>query len=255
MASAGRLIATADDVGLHRLMNEGAIRAHREGIVNACSVVANGREFDHAVGLLKKNSALEPGVHLTMVEEKPLTSGFTSFPKNWRAFVRAWTLRQIDARLLEAEMRAQIEKVRAAGLHPTHLNSHQHLHALPGVASIVKRLQSEYGIAYLRVPRDRGGVHRRAAMKALAALARNLGDSSTIGIADAGHLTLSRLLDLLDHVSGVTELVTHPGLAGEIPYDWGYNWEVETIALCEPALREAIRANGITLITPSQATP
>jgi predicted glycoside hydrolase/deacetylase ChbG (UPF0249 family) len=252
MASARRLIATADDVGLHRLMNEGAIRAHREGIINACSVVANGREFDHAVALLKKYPGLEPGVHLTFVEEKPLTSGFTSFPENWRAFVRAWTLRRIDAGKLESELRAQIEKVSAAGLRPTHLNSHQHLHALPGIAKIVKRLQSEYGIGYLRVPRDRGGLRRRTAMTLLAVLARNLGDRSTIGIADAGHLTLGRLLELLEHVSGVTELVTHPGLGGEIPYDWGYNWEVETAALCEPALREALRAQGITLVRPSE---
>jgi len=37
-----RLIVTADDVGLHRGMTDGALQAHETGIVTACSVVANG---------------------------------------------------------------------------------------------------------------------------------------------------------------------------------------------------------------------
>src|SRR5207247_1632342 len=48
-----RLIVTADDVGLDQGMTEGAIRAQREGIVTACSIVANGRQFDDAVAKLR----------------------------------------------------------------------------------------------------------------------------------------------------------------------------------------------------------
>src|SRR4029079_10266433 len=69
-----KLIVTADDVGLHRGMTEGAIRAHRDGIVTACSIVANGRDFDDAVARLRDVPSLEAGVHLTMVEEIALTT-------------------------------------------------------------------------------------------------------------------------------------------------------------------------------------
>ena len=71
--AAKRLIVTADDVGLHRGMTEGAIRAHRDGIVTACSIVANGGAFDDAVARLQETPSLEVGVHLTLVEERSLT--------------------------------------------------------------------------------------------------------------------------------------------------------------------------------------
>src|SRR5438105_1851652 len=68
-----RLIVTADDVGLHGGMTAGAIRAHREGVVTACSVVANGVAFYDAVERLRDVPSLEVGVHLTLVEERSLT--------------------------------------------------------------------------------------------------------------------------------------------------------------------------------------
>ena len=67
------LIVTADDVGLHPGINEAAIRAHREGIVTSCSIVANGVAFDDAIARLRDAPSLEAGVHLTLVEERPLT--------------------------------------------------------------------------------------------------------------------------------------------------------------------------------------
>src|SRR5687768_3715380 len=80
-----RLIVTADDVGLHPGMTEGAIRAHLDGIVTACSVVANGAAFDDAVARLRDVPSLEVGVHLTLVEEHPLTA--IRFPQKYTSFV------------------------------------------------------------------------------------------------------------------------------------------------------------------------
>ena len=245
-----KLIVTADDVGLHRGMNEGTIKAHREGLVTACSVVANGREFEHAVELLRENQGLEVGVHLTFVEEKPLTD--MTFPRKWPVFL--WRSLQFNYDALEAELRAQIERVLATGLQVTHLNSHQHLHVLPRVREIVGGLASEHGIAYIRVPADRGGESRQLSMRALRMFSyAGQGNDHTIGIAEAGHLTAERIVRLLDHVEGVTELVAHPGL-GDIArwYDWGYDWEEETAALCDPVVGEAVRARGIVLTTPSR---
>src|SRR3954462_12100516 len=77
-----RLIVTADDVGLDRGMTEGAIRAHRQGIVTACSVVANGLAFDDAIARLRDVPWLEVGVHLALVEERSLTTG-SPMPRNY----------------------------------------------------------------------------------------------------------------------------------------------------------------------------
>ena len=149
-------------------MTEGAIRAHRDGIVTACSIVANGREFDDAAARLRDVPSLEVGVHLALVEERALTTGEV-MPRNYIRFI----LRRRDD--VEPELRAQIEKVLAAGLRVTHLNGHQHLHMLPRVRRVVERLAREYAIDYVRVVNDRGGRGRRlgvAVLNGLSSLSR-----------------------------------------------------------------------------------
>jgi predicted glycoside hydrolase/deacetylase ChbG (UPF0249 family) len=245
-----RLIVTADDAGLHPGMTEGAIRGHREGIVTACSLVANGAAFDDAVTRLRELPSLEVGVHLTLVAERPLTA--MRFPKSYIGF--AARHRFVSESSIERELRAQVENVLATGLRITHLNGHQHLHLLPRVYRIVEKLAREHHIDYIRVVNDRGGraaLPRRMAVSVLSALGRRVDPSRrTIGVAEAGHLR--DIEPLLDFVEGTTELVTHPGV-GVGGYGWGYGWEEELRAVCDPRLREAMRQRGIELIKPSEA--
>jgi chitin disaccharide deacetylase len=249
--NARRLIVTADDVGLDRGMTEGAIRAHREGIVTACSVVANGAAFDDAVERLRDVPSLAVGVHLALVEERSLTN--LRMPRKYTAFVPLYLARVISIDVIERELRAQIERVLATGLPVTHLNGHQHLHVLPRIFAVVARLAREYRIPYVRIVDDRGGTARSLAMSALSAFGRRARNAAftndrTIGVAVAGHL--DDVVPLLDHVEGVTELVTHPGI-GVMSYPhWGYEWDRETRALCAPGLREEIAKRGIELTPP-----
>ena len=245
-----RLIVTADDVGLDSGMTEGAIRAHHEGIVTACSVVANGIHFADAIARLRDAPLLEVGVHLALIEERSLTTG-SPMPRN---YVRYLLGRKPDP---ERELRAQIERVVKTGLRVTHLNGHQHLHVWPRIAKIVARLSDEYGIPYVRRVDDRGGRAgrvRRAQIAVLNRLGRRARGKNdhTIGIAEAGHLTAERIVELLEHVDGVTELVTHPGVGVSRFYaHWGYAWDEETRALCDPRVREAVAARHIKLVAPS----
>ncbi len=240
-----RLIVTADDVGLDRGMTEGAIRAHRDGIVTACSIVANGREFDNAVARLRDVPSLEIGVHLTLVEERALTTG-RMMPKNYVRFLVA------GPRNVEGELRAQIERVLGTGLRVTHLNGHQHLHLW--VFETVSRLAAEYGIGYIRRVNDRGGTAgpvRRASIAILNRIGRGTNDR-TIGVLEAGHL--KDVEPLLDFVDGVTELVTHPGVGVSGYGHWKYEWDAETAALCDPRLPEALARRGIQLMGPDGVT-
>ncbi|HEV7488312.1 MAG TPA: ChbG/HpnK family deacetylase [Thermoanaerobaculia bacterium] len=245
--AAKRLIVTADDVGLHRGMTEGAIRAHRDGVVTACSLVANGVAFYDAVERLRDAPSLEVGVHLTLVEERSLTG--MRVPNSYVGFL----LGQKDVAAIERELRAQIERVLAAGLRVTHLNGHQHVHMWPHVFAIVSELADEYGIGYVRRVRDRGGrggIVRRISIAALNALGSG---GSTIGVMEAGHLTADRIVQLLRYVRGTTELVTHPGIDVDAYPHWNYDWNAETEALCDPRVREAIADRGIELVAPGSA--
>src|SRR5258706_13795818 len=203
-------------------MTEGAIRAHRDGIVTACSIVANGRAFDDAVARLRETPSLEVGVHLALVEERALTTG-RPMPRGYVQFLLS--RRRVG---VERELRAQIERVLATGLRVAHVNGPQHLHAVPSIFRLVIRLAGEYGIPYVRAPRDAGGsggVARRMAVRALAMLTPDGGTNDrTIGIVEAGHLTADRLLALLGDVEGGTELVTHPGGHVRGYAHWAHEW-------------------------------
>jgi predicted glycoside hydrolase/deacetylase ChbG (UPF0249 family) len=247
-----RLIVTADDAGLDRGMTEGAIRGHRQGIVTACSVVACGREFDDAVARLRDVPSLEVGVHLTLVEEQSLTG--IALPKSWRSFVPSYVAGRIKLPQIIDELRAQIDKVLATGLRVTHLNSHQHLHALREIFAIVLQLGREHDIAYVRRVHDfggHGGLMRRAAVGVLNRIGRTAPGKNdrTIGVMEAGHVT--RIEPLLDHVDGVTELVMHPGSGVSGYGHWNYDWEGELRALCDPELRNVIARRWIELTAPS----
>ncbi len=243
-----RLIVTADDAGLDPGMTAGVIEAHRNGIVTACSVVANGVAFDDAIGRLRDTPSLAAGIHLALVEERALTTG-KPMPRDYVHFMLA------NKGDVERELRAQIEKVLATGLHVSHLNGHQHLHMLPKLFELVERLAIEYHIPYIRRVRDYGGrvpLPRRLAINGLSRLGRRAKGTNdrTIGVANAGHLDAAQILELLDYVDGLTELVTHPGLSVTRYPHWRYEWDQETAALCDPRLREAITARGIELTKP-----
>ncbi|HEX7706678.1 MAG TPA: ChbG/HpnK family deacetylase [Thermoanaerobaculia bacterium] len=252
------LIVTADDVGLDRGMTEGALRAHRDGIVTACSLVATGAAFDDAVERLRDTPSIEVGVHLTLVEEEPLT--VIRCPRKFTTFVPLYLLGLIPLAAIERELRAQVERVVATGLRVTHLNGHQHLHLLPGIFEIVTRIAFDHQIPYVRIVDDapHGGIGfaRRIGIASLSALGRRarrtgLTNDRTVGVGAAGELR--EVVALLDHVEGVTELVTHPGIGVRGYPRWGYDWEGETTALCDPRLRQELAIRGIELTTPSHA--
>jgi predicted glycoside hydrolase/deacetylase ChbG (UPF0249 family) len=262
------LIVTADDVGLHSGMTAGAIAAHRHGIVTACSVCACGTALDDAVAALQSTPRLDDGAHLMLVEGRSILpprqvpslvrrDGF--FRASHRHFVVDYLARRIRMRDVEAELEAQLDRLRSMGMRLTHVYSHQHVHMLPGVFEVVAGLAARSGIPYVRVVRDAGGRAgpvRRAAIGALGLLARRArrldaaSSERTIGVMNAGHLSSRLMLSLLDQVSGVTELVAHPGVGNAAiasDYQWGYDWDQETSALCDPDVRRAVEKRGIRL--------
>jgi predicted glycoside hydrolase/deacetylase ChbG (UPF0249 family) len=56
-----RLILNADDFGMTRGVNEGIIRAHREGILTSTTLMADGEAFDDAVERSASNESVGKG--------------------------------------------------------------------------------------------------------------------------------------------------------------------------------------------------
>lgn len=280
------LILNADDFGLTRGVNEGIIRAHREGILTSATLMANGPAFEDAVERSRANPSLGVGCHLVLVggfsvappAEIPTLAGRDGrLPASLATLVARVSTGRIRIKDMERELLAQIEKIRRAGIDPTHLDTHKHAHAHPGVLEAVGRVARQTGITRLRRPiealRDSwrtvggigGGVSKQlaaaAAVRAFAprfrAIARKYGLISPdrfLGLAATGNLgpaVLCRLMDTL--AEGRTEIMLHPGISNADLAQTGSRLQaqrqVELEGLLAPEVKAAVARHGVRLIS------
>lgn len=160
MTSERRLIITADDFGMARSVNEGVVDALANGCVTATSLLPNGPAFDHAVGLARDHE-IDVGIHLGLVQEEPVATPDSvssllddggRLPEDYRSFLRNYCLGRIDRGDLRRELSAQVKKIMSSDLTVTHIDSHQHLHIVPGILSHVMDLAEDHGIPAVRIP-------------------------------------------------------------------------------------------------------
>lgn len=277
-----QLILNADDFGLTRGVNEGILRAHREGLLTSTTLMANGGAFDNAVELARANPSLGVGVHLVLIGGRPvaparevssLLDAEGYLPRSLPSLVTRVTSGRILAAHIEVELRAQIEKVRAAGISPTHLDTHKHAHAHPRVFSALARVAKDLGINRVRRPIESlrrswssngalGAKQRLAASAARAvaprfnAIARKYELRSPdhfLGLALTGHLgpgPLRRLVESLP--AGRCEIMLHPGLNDADLARSGTRLlearELEMHALMDLDVKRAVSARRIQLV-------
>jgi hopanoid biosynthesis associated protein HpnK len=274
------VIINADDFGLCEAVNQGVVEAFDHGIVTSASVLPTGEAFDQAAGLSRCRPGLDLGVHLSLTQAAPvsppeavpsLVDEHGRFPPTWSAFVARYLRGAVSKKDVETEMRAQIEKIDRAGLSVSHLDSHQHLHMLPGILPLAARLSSEYGIGALRYPRQKRNqaatrglarIRRRAEGSALRAMCRlgagklrsnglllpdDFRGFGEAGCWDRGSLTRT----VADIDGGLTEICCHPGIDDSIGerFRWGYRWEQELAALTNREVVSAVAESGVTLTT------
>src|SRR5690606_33572836 len=170
------LIVNADDYGYFPCVSRGILAPARQRAVTATGVMANAPSLDQQLDWLKSCPDLDTGVHLNLTWGTPLSrvmrdrlrrSGgrFMSKERMCSAILRhVVTIAEVGA-----EWQSQIEKCLAAGLRPSFLNSHEHIHMLPPLFSLIHDLAAKYGIAHVRYPV--GEVPRRWT---IGAVARNL---------------------------------------------------------------------------------
>jgi predicted glycoside hydrolase/deacetylase ChbG (UPF0249 family) len=163
-----RLIVNADDFGHSEAVNRAILMSFDCSLVNSTSLMANMPGFDHAIGLFHQHSHLQQkvGLHLNLTEGVPLTRGMLACPlfcgESGRfRYDRGRPLFRLGRREREAvyeEFKAQLERVLAAGVQPTHLDSHHHIHTEWAIAPLVCRLARAYGVPRIRLTRNMGSV-------------------------------------------------------------------------------------------------
>jgi chitin disaccharide deacetylase len=272
-----RLIVCADDFGRDVAVNEAVEAAYRDGILSTASLMVAAPSAADAVERARRLPGLAVGLHLVLVDGQAmlpasdiagLVDADGRFDDNQaRAGFRYFFAPGVR-RLLAAEIRAQFEAFRAAGLALDHVDAHKHMQLHPTVARLIVEIGRDYGMRAVRLPAEPAAALRRAFPQeryrgavyapAVAALRRRLrraglaANDHVFGIAWSGAMTEARVLGLLPHLPpGISDLYFHPAthttpeLAANMP---GYRHAEELAALTSPAVRRRIAELGISLI-------
>ena len=179
-----RLIFNADDFGFTRDVNDGIIEAHRNGVLTATTLMANGDAFDHAVACARDTPTLDIGVHLVMVQGESVARPGHAMPATLQDLALALLRRQIP---VYDEAAAQVRKILAAGIRPSHIDTHKHTHLFPPVLNAVARVAREFGIPWVR---------QRLGMKATLAGLRST--DHFVGFRDTGRLDEAVMIATLE---------------------------------------------------------
>jgi hopanoid biosynthesis associated protein HpnK len=273
---AAKIVVHADDFGISERINDGILQAHCHGILTCASIIANGEAFGHAVALARSTPSLDIGIHLTLIEEKPLSkpadiptlvNSHGNFHPHVTHFARRYLAGRINLQEVRKELEAQVQKVFAAGLVPSHFDSHQHVHVLPGILKIVLELSQKYGVQSIRLPREAGllGKMRRVPFtRVVQAMVLNAfcrmangriqrRTDSFAGFLYGGNLNKENLLNVLKHLPrhGTCEIMCHPGLEGPGSRygHWQYHWLDELDALLDAEIKQFVHDEGIQLIS------
>jgi predicted glycoside hydrolase/deacetylase ChbG (UPF0249 family) len=217
---AKRLIVNADDLGYDPEIDRGIFEAHRVGIVTSATLMVD-TPFSR-LALAAAPDTLAIGLHVV-------------FPPD------------LAPELAEGELLAQIERFHALrGAVPTHLDSHRHVHAQPGMLAAFVRTAGRMGIPMRAVD---GAMRLFLQENGVPTVDHFLGDARLFP-----YWTVDRLRPALHSLEkGATELMCHPGhTPSHARTSFGKEREDELLALCDPGVRAILVEEGIALITYEQ---
>jgi hopanoid biosynthesis associated protein HpnK len=273
-----KLIVTGDDFGLAVPVNEAIEAAYRHGILTTASLMVGAAAAHDAIERAKRLPALKVGLHLVLVEGRPVLPPSTvpdlvdhegAFSSHLVGAGCNFFFRPGVRRQLEAEIRAQFQAFTRTGLQLDHVNAHNHMHLHPTIFGLILKVGREFGLRAIRLPHEplmpswraasNGFFPRFLAWAALAPWtsllkrrARKAGirtNDFVFGLHDSGHLTgplVTRLLKQLPQ--GVTEIYFHPAtrrcpeIDGTMP---DYEHEREFEALTNQDIKRLVLASGI----------
>jgi predicted glycoside hydrolase/deacetylase ChbG (UPF0249 family) len=261
------LIVHADDLGLAQSINAAFISGLKTGLINSGSVMVPCPWFSEIAAFASAHPDADIGLHLTLTSERTKTlcapisarADVSSLLDDQGYFLQEWTPEtRIDPREVEIELRAQIDKAYAAGLRPTHFDSHQFRLQMGGedIFAVYLGLAREYRLPaligrpwFIRYPYLQSSLTRHDVV-----LDRIATINSKV-IPEEWPAFYRRTLETLP--PGVSEILIHPGYDNEELRaffehrpEWGAPWRQRDFDFfSSEAFRGLLIEHDIKLIT------
>ena len=261
------LIVHADDLGMAHSVNAATIKAFESGLVNSGSIMVPCPWFSEIATYARANPQADLGLHLT------LTSEWTTFrwgPVSSKDRVSSlldkdgyFYLTETDAashadpKEVELEITAQVERARASGVQPTHLDSHMGtLYQNKALFEVFLRVARKYKLP-VRVARawfGRADFLPEVLKPDDVYIDRVLDINTSIAASDWASFYSDALKKL---EPGVTEVVIHlayddsemRGATSDHP-NWGAAWRQRDFEFfTSETFRKLLQENQIKLIT------
>jgi len=155
-----KLIVNADDFGFSSKVNERIVDLLSRRRITSATLMANAPAVEDAVRRLPTMVQCSLGAHLNLTEFEPLTPPkqrgiLTEYLDCQGGFLKEEVLRSVRMTSLfrEAcfnELSLQVVKLLSLGLRISHFDSHNHIHTIPALFPVIKRLQKRFGIRKVR---------------------------------------------------------------------------------------------------------
>ena len=266
-------------------MNRAIVESHTRGIVTSSTLMANGPAFAEAAEMAKASPRLSVGCHVVLIDGEPMLDASVistitdsrRFRDGLKTFAARALTGRINAREVESEAMAQIQKIQSAGIAVSHVDTHKHTHIFPQVLRPLLRAARDCGVRALRNPFGprfplrssqllaRPSLWTRVAevrvLSRLAGQFRRAVDregfvtpDGTLGIEVTGTLDETLFQAIAQNIpDGTWEFVCHPGYndadLAAAKTRLRESRELELRVLTMPAAREILAREGVQLIS------
>lgn len=153
-----KLIINADDLGISLEVNTQIEECIHRGVITSSTLLANSPAFEDGIRIAKQYPHISIGVHLNLIEYKPLTNADIfmrhGIVDDKGDFIEgAIFMAKVDEELKHAvfeEWDAQITMIEKAGIIPSHCDSHQHTHTITSLQEPLIRVLEKHRIRKVR---------------------------------------------------------------------------------------------------------
>lgn len=272
------LIVNADDFGITRGATDAILACHRAGSVTSTTFMSTQPDAAYAARQAQVHERLGVGLHFNLtLGTASATSSASSITSSGGIFFdrRELMMRAVMGRIngsdVGKELDAQYHAMRDLGLEPTHVDSHQHVHAALPIFRVVACFAAKHRLP-LRLPwRWRGAALGKRLMRRVKESVMDAGLRRCVAVKPPSVLTNDGFCSVFDlgvpadlvqladyqtllnpYTEGVVELMVHPAeVDAELMEKTAITGvsDVEYRLLQDPAFVELAQGMGYRLVT------